>query len=420
MDREPKTFHGCITRVALIALIPGSGALTASAFAADSANPVTPAVPAADTAASGTDSTASGTDSTASGTDSAASGTDTTPSPFAPADETPFRLMANIGAGVGFASGSGYATTSSGPQLMAGALLSYVARQWVFDAGLNWLYSELSGSTTTPNQSADVRTRAGMAEVSPRYRLGDRWQLGPVVDILYGTDTAFGPSVVGSSTNVFVGAKLAYEMPVGDFAIRPFLQALTDVSIAGRQVTVVDAGLQFGLPFGLGAPRESEVIHTSAAAPALTEESLSAPADMAVELEPTLVFFSTDSAEIRPEAEAILERVGSYLASHPDDWRDVELSGHADQRGPYMYNLKLSGSRAIAVLAALSRKGADVSKISIHAFSWLKPSDPHNNRTAWARNRRVVILFREAARPEILQEMLKPLTKGEGYGPEVE
>lgn len=342
------------------------------------------------------------------------------PSPLAPADEAPFRLMANLGSGIGFASGSGFSGTSAGPQLMAGALLSYDAQKWVFDAGLNWLYSQLSGPTS-PVQSADIRTRAGMAEVSPRYRLGERWQLGPVADVLYGTDTSFGPAVAAPSTNVFVGAKLAYEMPVGDFALRIFAQALTDVSIANRQVTMLNAGLQFGLPFGLGSPQQqTEEITTTAAAPAPTEEELPLPADVAVELEPTRVFFSTDSARVRPEAESVLEDVGSYLASHPDDWRSIEISGHADQRGSYLYNLRLSGSRALAVLAALSKKGADVSKMSVQAFSWLKPNDPHNNQEAWARNRRAVILFHDVVSPEVLREMLKPLTKGDGYGPEMD
>lgn len=409
-----KRSSGRAVRVALIALVARLATLAPGAFAADPVNPVNPVNPASP---GGAASPASPANPAAPDADPAAG----SGSPLAPADDAPFRLMGNIGAGVGFASGNGYSGTASGPQLMAGALVSYVAQQWVFDAGLNWLYSRISGSTTNPNQAADVHTRAGLAEVSPRYRLGERWQLGPVADILYGTDTAFGPAVGNSSVNALVGVKLAYEMPVGDFALRYFGQALTLVSVASRQVTVVEAGIQFGLPFGLGAPpRETEVIQTSAAAPAPTEEAIPSPADMAVELDPTLIFFSTDSARIRPSAESVLENVGTYLASHPDDWREIELSGHADQRGPYVYNLKLSGSRAISVLVALSRKGADVSKMSIHAFSWLKPRDPHENREAWARNRRVVILFRQVARPEVLREMLKPLTKGEGYGPEVE
>ncbi len=335
-------------------------------------------------------------------------------------EEKPFRIYGNLGTGLGLVTGSGYADRSSGVQYFAGALLSYEAPSWIFDAGLNWFYSQVSGSVD-PTLNADVRTRAALVDVSPRYRLTDRWQIGPVFDLAFGTDTGFAPSVAGNSSRLFFGGRLAYEFPVAQFPMRVYTQALSQGSSGGRQVGLFAVGLQFGLPIG-GASTQSDELTTSPAAPAaptaaLPEDQPPTANDLTIELDPGRIFFRTNSAEIRPRAEKVLEDAGAYLADNPDRWSNVELAGHADQRGSYVYNLKLSGRRAIAVLAALSKNGADPSRMDIRAFSWLKPSDPHNNRSAWAKNRRVVIIFRDVKEPGVLKNKLQPLAK-EGYGNE--
>ena len=105
-----------------------------------------------------------------------------------------WKLFGGVASGFGLAAGQDYAGSPSGLQVVLSGLVSYEARSWVYDGGISWLYSQLNGSTAE-NLPVEVRTRAGMINLSPRYRLSQHWQLGPAMDIAFGTDTSFGASV---------------------------------------------------------------------------------------------------------------------------------------------------------------------------------------------------------------------------------
>jgi outer membrane protein OmpA-like peptidoglycan-associated protein len=75
-----------------------------------------------------------------------------------------------------------------------------------------------------------------------------------------------------------------------------------------------------------------------------------------------LVYFDFDSADIRPDAASILDRVAQAVFNVGSS--NVTLVGHADTSGPNGYNQWLSEQRAFAVREYLLGKGIAVQVIA--------------------------------------------------------
>ncbi|MEH6307772.1 OmpA family protein [Olivibacter sp. CPCC 100613] len=69
----------------------------------------------------------------------------------------------------------------------------------------------------------------------------------------------------------------------------------------------------------------------------------------------------------------------------------IKLSGHADSIGEYVYNWKLSKSRADRVKRYLVNKGVDASKIAATEFGDTKPIASNTTAEGRQKNRRVEI-----------------------------
>ena len=100
------------------------------------------------------------------------------------------------------------------------------------------------------------------------------------------------------------------------------------------------------------------------------------------------VQFKTDSAEILPESNGILEAVATTLLHHPE-FLLIEVQGHADERSDDLHNLKLTKDRANSVVDALVSRGVARDHIRPMGFGEYCPLDPGHNDKAWEKNRRV-------------------------------
>jgi peptidoglycan-associated lipoprotein len=72
----------------------------------------------------------------------------------------------------------------------------------------------------------------------------------------------------------------------------------------------------------------------------------------------------------------------------------VALEGHTDERGGREYNLALGQRRAEAVRRALALLGVADSQMEAVSFGKEKPAVPGSDEAAWAKNRRVEIVYR--------------------------
>lgn len=100
------------------------------------------------------------------------------------------------------------------------------------------------------------------------------------------------------------------------------------------------------------------------------------------------IYFSFNSADIRPESERILKEIAGVLRAHPD-WK-LQVDGHTDGIGNDKANLELSKRRSAAVKAALvGRYGIADGRLSTAGHGESSPQATNDTPEGRARNRRV-------------------------------
>ena len=103
------------------------------------------------------------------------------------------------------------------------------------------------------------------------------------------------------------------------------------------------------------------------------------------------VYFAFDSSEIDEASMNLLKQHGAYLAANPD--KKARLKGNTDERGSREYNLGLGERRAVAVQRVLMAQGASSSQLTTISYGEERPADAGTGEVAWARNRRVDIVY---------------------------
>jgi len=104
-----------------------------------------------------------------------------------------------------------------------------------------------------------------------------------------------------------------------------------------------------------------------------------------------VIYFDFDSAAIREEFRPVIEAHAAYLAERPQV--HVILEGHTDERGTREYNLALGERRAESVRQALLLLGVSPEQVTTISYGEERPADPGHDEAAWAKNRRVVIVY---------------------------
>ncbi len=331
--------------------------------------------------------------------------------------------------GTGFAiflgAGGGYLLTSpksgtleagkSGPTLMGRGTLSFYNDSLNLDLSLGWMQSQISGSLETQSESgkttnyrqADVITRAGLVEFSPRLKLGQRLSLGPTAGVLFGTQANFGESAIDSNAPVFLGLKGAYGWYMKHYQIRAVLQASMSLTIPERSAYMTVAGVEIGLPLVKGKTllREREVttvrenfqVETIETERTVVQKVVQ-PVDRIKEvlvftLDDQVVHFEFDRARLLPHSRNFLLGLGRYLAENPEKWESVRIVGHTDERGSDEYNQSLSVARAESVRQALVQAGVPTQKLDSLGLGKRRTIASGGDELSHARNRRVELGF---------------------------
>jgi peptidoglycan-associated lipoprotein len=103
------------------------------------------------------------------------------------------------------------------------------------------------------------------------------------------------------------------------------------------------------------------------------------------------VFYDYDSADLSPDARAVLDANAETLKRYAG-WV-ITIEGHCDERGTAEYNLALGERRAVAAQAYLVSLGIPSSRIRTVSYGKEFPFDPGHDDAAWARNRRAHIII---------------------------
>jgi peptidoglycan-associated lipoprotein len=99
-----------------------------------------------------------------------------------------------------------------------------------------------------------------------------------------------------------------------------------------------------------------------------------------------LVYFSTDSVDLSPEAQQTLANQARWLKQYAQ--YTILIEGHADERGTREYNIALGAKRAEAVRTYLARNGINASRIRTVSYGKERPVAVCNDISCWSQNRR--------------------------------
>ena len=98
------------------------------------------------------------------------------------------------------------------------------------------------------------------------------------------------------------------------------------------------------------------------------------------------VYFDFDSSSLSSAARTTLEENANWLKL--TDKVDIQIEGHADERGGHQYNLALGESRARTVKDYLVALGVNGARISIISYGKEKAVAFGHDEESWSRNRR--------------------------------
>jgi len=104
-----------------------------------------------------------------------------------------------------------------------------------------------------------------------------------------------------------------------------------------------------------------------------------------------VIYFDFDKSEIKPEYQDIVSAAARNLTSHPN--LKLKLEGNTDERGTREYNIGLGERRAQAVKRALMLEGVAETQLSTVSFGAERPAAEGDDESAWAKNRRVNLVY---------------------------
>lgn len=103
------------------------------------------------------------------------------------------------------------------------------------------------------------------------------------------------------------------------------------------------------------------------------------------------IYFDTGKSDLKPESDATIREIARLLESDPS--LKVHVVGHTDNVGNLADNLKLSGSRANAVVQALvTRHRVAAARLTGNGVGPLAPVAPNDAEAGRAKNRRVELV----------------------------
>jgi OOP family OmpA-OmpF porin len=104
------------------------------------------------------------------------------------------------------------------------------------------------------------------------------------------------------------------------------------------------------------------------------------------------VNFSTDSAKLAPESQAILDSAADTLKNWDDVKVMIEVAGHTDSTGSAAYNQTLSERRARTVREYLISKGIAAERLIAKGYGESQPVADNKTREGRYKNRRVELI----------------------------
>ncbi|UYZ84234.1 peptidoglycan-associated lipoprotein Pal [Entomomonas sp. E2T0] len=104
----------------------------------------------------------------------------------------------------------------------------------------------------------------------------------------------------------------------------------------------------------------------------------------------TTFYFNYDSSDLQPDSMRALDVHAHDLMQNG---KHVVLQGHTDERGTREYNMALGERRGNAVKRYLTMQGVSPSQLEVVSYGKERPAVSGHDEAAWAKNRRVELIF---------------------------
>jgi peptidoglycan-associated lipoprotein len=108
-----------------------------------------------------------------------------------------------------------------------------------------------------------------------------------------------------------------------------------------------------------------------------------------------LVYFSSDSVDLTPEAQSTLQKQSQWLRQYPQF--TITIEGHADERGTREYNIALGARRATTVRNFLAQNGVQANRVRTISYGKERPVAICNDISCWSQNRRAQTVLNNRA-----------------------
>jgi len=140
-------------------------------------------------------------------------------------------------------------------------------------------------------------------------------------------------------------------------------------------------------------PETPPTTPTTPATQAAVDDGKYGPEDLDSDacLKQRTVYFDFDQDAVKAEFQAIMACHAKYLQDRLES--RITLEGNADERGSREYNLGLGERRGNAVSGALQAAGGSAGQLTVVSYGEERPVDTASTEEAWAKNRRVEIVY---------------------------
>lgn len=98
------------------------------------------------------------------------------------------------------------------------------------------------------------------------------------------------------------------------------------------------------------------------------------------------IYFGFNSSNLNSDTRSTLQDNAEFLKANPSV--EIQIEGHADERGGVQFNLALGEQRASAVKNYLISMGVSSSRITTISFGKERPIAFGHSENSWSRNRR--------------------------------
>jgi peptidoglycan-associated lipoprotein len=98
------------------------------------------------------------------------------------------------------------------------------------------------------------------------------------------------------------------------------------------------------------------------------------------------IYFGYNSSSLNSSTKSTLDSNASYLKENTNV--EIQIEGHADERGGIQYNLALGERRAKSVKDYLVALGVESSRVSTVSYGKERPLEFGHDEAAWSKNRR--------------------------------